>query len=189
MTMRRPLKGVVVFSLLITASAIFAADTIRLTTDDGAEIRAVATSAVREAKNRDEIIRRIRKETGVLLDVVSGKEDARLICLGVLHGKPKDARSLVIDIGGGSTEVASARGEEPKALWSIALGAVRLAELFDAGDKKNISAKQLAVMRGYAAEVIGETLPKGISGAPRNALGSSGTVRGVVNFAAAEGTA
>ena len=72
----------------------------------GAHVRAVATSAVREAQNQDEIIRRARDEAGLDLEVVSGKEEARLICLGVLHGRPPNSRSLVIDIGGGSTEVA-----------------------------------------------------------------------------------
>src|SRR5262249_12722214 len=68
---------------------------------DGAQVRAVATSAVREAKNREEIVRRARKEAGLKLEVVSGMEEARLICLGVLHGKPPGTRSLCIDIGGG----------------------------------------------------------------------------------------
>src|SRR5687768_11935871 len=75
-----------------------------------ARVRAVATSALREARNRDEIVRRIRSEAGLLLEVVSGKEEARLICMGVLFGKPASERSLVIDIGGGSTEVATAVG-------------------------------------------------------------------------------
>src|SRR5215510_5117224 len=60
----------------------------------GAHVRAVATSAVREAQNKEDIIRRAREEAGLDLEVVSGKEEARLICLGVLHGKPKTARSL-----------------------------------------------------------------------------------------------
>src|SRR2546421_441132 len=65
-----------------------------------ARVRAVATSAVREARNRDEIVRRARVEAGLNLEVVSGKEEARLICAGVLHGKPPFARSLLVDIGG-----------------------------------------------------------------------------------------
>ncbi len=76
-----------------------------------AQVRAVATSAVREAKNRDEIVRRARDEAGLRLEVISGVEEARLITLGVLWGKPPSARSLCVDIGGGSTEVASALGE------------------------------------------------------------------------------
>ena len=79
-----------------------------------ARVRAVATSAVREARNRDEIVRRVRAETGLSLEVVSGREEARLICLGVLAGRAARARSLVIDIGGGSTEIALGLGEKPE---------------------------------------------------------------------------
>ena len=79
----------------------------------------MATSAVREAKNRDEIVRRVREEAGLRLEVISGMEEARLITLGVLWGKPPSARSLCIDIGGGSTEVASALGDTPNAMWLI----------------------------------------------------------------------
>src|SRR5215470_15008863 len=87
-----------------------------------ARVRAVATSAVREAKNRDEIVRRAREEAGLRLEVISGIEEARLITLGVLWGKPPSSRSLCIDIGGGSTEVASALGDTPNAMWSVGLG-------------------------------------------------------------------
>ena len=117
-----------------------------------ARVRAVATSAVREAKNRDEIVRRARKEAGLLLDVISGKEEARLICLGVLRGTPPLARSLCVDIGGGSTEVAFAFGEVPKNLWSVPLGAVRLTEQFNTSG--SISPKQLRLLRQYAEEGI-----------------------------------
>src|SRR3954454_21727418 len=65
----------------------------------GARVRAVATSAVREARNRDEIVRRAKREAGLNLKVVSGKEEARLICAGLLHGKPPLSRSLLVDIG------------------------------------------------------------------------------------------
>ncbi len=151
-----------------------------------ARVRAVATSAIREAKNRDEIVRRARQEAGLTLEVVSGKEEARLICLGVLQGKPPFTRSLCIDIGGGSTEVAFAFGERPRDLWSIGLGAVRLTELFDASGK--LGEKKLRVMRDYAREIVKKALPARIPYAPRTALGSSGTINAVVSFAAAEGT-
>ena len=152
-----------------------------------ARVRAVATSAVREAKNGAEIVKRARVEAGVELEVISGKEEARLICLGVLAGKPKRAANLVIDIGGGSTEVIHANGERPVNLWSTALGAVRLTELFDAS--KHVTPKQLKLMRKYAAEIVGEAMPRGIKGAPRTALGSSGSIRAVVSFAADGGFA
>lgn len=152
-----------------------------------AQVRAVATSALREAKNREEIVRRARDEAGLKLEVISGLEEARLICFGVLHGKPPKSRSLCVDIGGGSTEVASALGDRPVALWSVALGAVRLTELFET--TRRTSTKQLKLLRGYAREAVGETLPSRIPYMPLTALGSSGTINAVVSFAAAEGTA
>ena len=152
-----------------------------------AQVRAVATSALREARNRDEIVRRAREEAGLRLEVISGMEEARLITLGVLWGKPQSARSLCIDIGGGSTEVASATGDSPNAMWSVGLGAVRLTELF--GTSRSMSNKQLKLMRGYVSEALTEGLPARIAGAPRSALGSSGTIGAVVGYAAAAGTA
>lgn len=152
----------------------------------GAKVRAIATSAVREAKNRDEIVRRVRREAGLNLEVVSGKEEARLITLGVLHGSPALKRSLLLDIGGGSTEVAFAIGEHAKELWSLDLGAVRLTEVFKVSGE--VPKKQLKLLRRYARDATAEGLPKRIRGKPSSALGSSGTIQAVVGFARAEGT-
>jgi exopolyphosphatase/guanosine-5'-triphosphate,3'-diphosphate pyrophosphatase len=151
----------------------------------GARVKAVATSAVREAKNREEIVRRARKEAQLSLEVISGREEARLICVGVLYGTPPLKRSLCVDIGGGSTEVAFAFGEHPKELWSVALGAVRLTEVFGVTGK--VSKKELKLMRKFAREAIEEALPKRIVHAPASALGSSGTIQAVVGFARQEG--
>ena len=152
-----------------------------------ARVRAVATSAVREAKNGQEIVRRARDEADIELEVVSGREEARLICLGVLHGKPPTSRSLIVDIGGGSTEVASAVGERPTSLWSVAIGAVRLADIFNAQSK--ITPNKLTLMRGFAEENFQKALPRRIPDMPKVALGSSGSINAVISFAAAEGTA
>lgn len=151
---------------------------------DGARVRAVATSAIREARNGRDVVRRIREQTGIDLEVVSGREEARLICLGVLHRRPPRTRSLVIDIGGGSTEVASARGEDPIDLWSIALGAVRLTEMF--GLAGRVAASRLALVRSYAEEALREAMPRRFPHPPV-ALGSSGTINAVVGFAASRG--
>ncbi|MBK9518300.1 MAG: Ppx/GppA family phosphatase [Anaeromyxobacter sp.] len=142
-----------------------------------ARVRAVATSAVREARNQAEIVRRVRLETGLSLEVVSGREEARLICLGVLEGRAARARSLVLDIGGGSTEVAFGVGEKPSALHSVAVGAVRLTEIF--GTSGKVSPERLAVMRSFVAEAFRDQLPGGL---PRAgvALGSSGTINAIV---------
>ena len=149
-----------------------------------AHVRAVATSALREARNSSDIVRRVREEAGLNLEVVSGKEEARLICLGVLHRKPPGTRSLLIDIGGGSTEIATAVGEKPDNLWSLALGSVRLTEVFDASG--TVTAKQLRLMRSFVYEALRKTLPEKLSNVPRIALGSSGTISAVVSFAASE---
>lgn len=151
-----------------------------------ARVRAVATSAVREARNRDEIVARAREEAGLDLEVVSGREEARLICLGVLQGRKRDERSLLVDIGGGSTEIASAVGEKPSSLWSVAIGAVRLTEIFKAQGK--IGAGKVDLMRRFAEEAFREALPTRVPRMPRTALGSSGTIQTVLRFAAAAGT-
>ena len=92
----------------------------------GAAMRAVATSAVREAANRAVFIDRARAE-GIEVEVISGFEEARLIHLGVLQAVPVfDRQVLVCDIGGGSTElVVGTRGEILTAR-SLKLGAIRL---------------------------------------------------------------
>ncbi|AFE09972.1 Ppx/GppA family phosphatase [Corallococcus coralloides DSM 2259] len=149
-----------------------------------AQVRAVATSALREARNQQDIVRRVHEEAGLELEVVSGKEEARLICLGVLHRKPANTRSLLVDIGGGSTEVAIATGEKPDELWSLSLGSVRLTEVFDTA--RAVTPKQLRLMRSFVEETLHKTLPEKLPALPRVALGSSGTIGAVVGFAAAD---
>lgn len=151
-----------------------------------AQVRAVATSALREARNREDVVRRVREEAGLTLEVVSGKEEARLICLGVLHGKQEGARSLLVDIGGGSTEVALATGEKPEDLWSLAMGSVRLTEVFDASG--HVTPKQVRLMRSLVGEVLRKTLPEPLRAVPKVALGSSGTINAVVSYASGDGS-
>ena len=97
----------------------------------GAEVRAVATSAVREAENRHVFLRRARVEAGVEVEVISGFEEARLIHLGVLQAVPVfDRRVLVVDIGGGSTEIVLGERDEALVARSLKLGAIRLTDRF-----------------------------------------------------------
>jgi exopolyphosphatase/guanosine-5'-triphosphate,3'-diphosphate pyrophosphatase len=86
-----------------------------------------ATSAVREAPNGREFLQRVNDELGMDVDLVSGPEEARLIYLGVLSGMPfGDRPHLLLDIGGGSTELILADGRDARALTSTRVGAVRL---------------------------------------------------------------
>jgi len=94
-------------------------------------VRAVATSAVRDAGNQQEFVERVSAALGTPVEIISGQEEARLIHLGVeaRWARPKE-RTLIIDVGGGSAElIVSQYGEIVDAI-SRPLGAVRLKELF-----------------------------------------------------------
>jgi len=96
-----------------------------------AKIRAVATSAVREAHNKNEFIQMVNQEVGIDIEVISGFEEARLIYLGALKALPIfNKKVLLIDIGGGSTEFLI--GEKGNPIYSVSLkiGAVRLSQKF-----------------------------------------------------------
>jgi exopolyphosphatase/guanosine-5'-triphosphate,3'-diphosphate pyrophosphatase len=96
-----------------------------------ASVFAVATSAVREAKNSSDFVDRVAIEAGIDIEVISGVEEARLIHLGVLQALPlSDKRSLLIDIGGGSTEVVIFDHTEELFVRSFKIGAVRLSNRF-----------------------------------------------------------
>ena len=102
---------------------------------DVAGVRAVATSAVRDARNQAEFIERAARAANTTVDVISGREEARLIHLGVLSRWPLPSRrALMIDVGGGSVEIIAS--ENGRMLDSISkpLGAVRLREMFLVND-------------------------------------------------------
>ena len=102
----------------------------RIAAVHGAPLRAVATSAVREARNADEFIAAAAR-AGVQVEVISGVEESRLIHLGVLQAVPVyDRRIVLVDIGGGSTEVLLGHRGETRAARSFKLGAVRLTDRF-----------------------------------------------------------
>ncbi len=98
---------------------------------------AIGTSALRNASNSSAFIHAVKKKTGIDITVISGEEEARLTLLGVAHALTGDERqkkinpltsSLVIDIGGGSTEIIATRLGETPVIVSLPLGAVYLTE-------------------------------------------------------------
>ncbi len=94
-------------------------------------IVASATSAVRDAENRGDFIERVKETCGIEIEVIRGETEARLGFLGAVSGDFDNSRtSLVIDIGGGSTEFSYGTGIEPSRVASIDIGAVRLTEVF-----------------------------------------------------------
>lgn len=92
---------------------------------------AVATSAVRDADNRDDFLSRVRQETGFDIEVITGEEEARRTLLGVRSGLPPGVTDiLALDIGGGSTEFILDRPGRPPMVRSIDIGVVRLGERY-----------------------------------------------------------
>lgn len=154
----------------------------RIAESHGAPMRAVATSAVREAENRKELLRRARKEAGVEIEVVSGVEEARLIHLGVLQAlELYDRRLLLCDIGGGSTELLIGERGEALASVSFKLGAVRLTNRFFPTDGLHPSAVDSC--RRHVQATL-SSFDRSVAQHPYEvAVGSSGTIEQVLRLA------
>jgi exopolyphosphatase/guanosine-5'-triphosphate,3'-diphosphate pyrophosphatase len=144
-----------------------------------AEVHAVATSAVREARNAEEFLTRARVEAGVEVDVISGVEEARLIHLGVLQAVPVyDERMVLIDIGGGSTEVLVGERGDTLTAGSVKLGAIRLTRRFFRGESLHPGAVDSCRrhIRSALAPLAREVERVGFE----TAVASSGTAEAVV---------
>ncbi len=117
-------------------------------------VAAAATSAVREASNREEFVAAVYQESGLSLQVIDGNEEARLTLLGVRHGlRLGSGRVLAMDIGGGSTEFVLARGETIEAMVSTGLGVVKLMEAHLKSDPP--SPDELAAIEQVVANRVG----------------------------------
>jgi exopolyphosphatase / guanosine-5'-triphosphate,3'-diphosphate pyrophosphatase len=148
----------------------------------GAPLRAIATSAVREATNADRFLARARTEAGVEVEVVTGLEEARLIHLGVLQALPVfDRRLLLCDIGGGSTELLLGHRGETIDARSFKLGAVRLTDRFFGTGK--VKGGELKACRAHVQSVIAPFHRIVGAGAFEVAIGSSGTAETVARLA------
>lgn len=133
-------------------------DAVQAAEDKGCEdVLPFATSAVREASNADQVLTRVREETGVDLAVLSGEEEARLTFLAARRWFGWSAgKLLVLDIGGGSLEIAYGLDEEPDAAVSLPLGAGRLTAAWlpgDPADPAEVKALRRHVRAGIARSV------------------------------------
>jgi exopolyphosphatase/guanosine-5'-triphosphate,3'-diphosphate pyrophosphatase len=116
-------------------------------------IIAVATSATREATNGEDFLVEIEATVGLRVDLISGQEEARRIYLGVLSGMDfQHQPRILIDIGGGSTELILADSQEPRFLSSTKVGAVRLTRDFIHTDP--ISPKEFTALRSYVRGML-----------------------------------
>ncbi|EHQ34177.1 Ppx/GppA phosphatase family protein [Methanoplanus limicola] len=149
------------------------------------EVIAVATSATREAKNRDELIRRMSECAGAELNVISGDEEARLIYLGISSGiEIGEKKYFFFDIGGGSTEVIVGDQSGYNYLRSLKLGAIRTTGRFGLDTDNGILSDRdfdnlCRSLRDKVHHVARETRQYNIS----EAYGSSGTIISVITAA------
>ncbi len=150
------------------------------------QVRAVATQTLREARNRDDFIARGRELLGFPIDVIAGREEARLIYQGVAHLLPQsDERRLVVDIGGRSTELILGRGFEASAMESYRVGSVAWSSRFFPDGAFTEEAFRTAEVAAKA--VLDEALVTYPRGSWDVAYGSSGTVGAVGDALSATG--
>jgi exopolyphosphatase / guanosine-5'-triphosphate,3'-diphosphate pyrophosphatase len=152
------------------------------------QVRAVATQTLREAKNRDEFLRRAQSVLGFAIEVVPGQEEARLIYQGVSRLLPEsEEKRLVVDIGGRSTEMILGQGYEPRRLESYRLGSVAWSTRYFPRGQFTAAAFKTAEVAAKA--VLDEALDTFPPSEWTIAYGSSGTVGAVADALAANGWA
>jgi len=149
------------------------------------EIIAVGTSAIREARNQEEFLKKLQDETGLSVKVISGLEEAHLICLGVSSGiNIGEEKAVFIDLGGGSTEICIGNQFECFYANSLPLGAIRLTTRFiGEGWNGPLNIEKYKQIRNYAANRIGIIKAKVQEFGVRLAWGSSGTVINLAEIA------
>ncbi len=153
------------------------------------QIIAVATSATREAPNGQQFLQRIESELDIFVNLISGQEEARRIYLGVLSGMDfGEQPHIIIDIGGGSTELVLADIHEPRFLSSTKVGAVRLASKFVTTDP--ISETEFNYLRAYVRGMLERPVDEIWKNLQLNELprlvGTSGTIETLATVHALE---
>jgi len=153
---------------------------------DKTQVRAVATQTLREARNRDEFLGRAQSILGFPIDVISGREEARLIYQGVAHMLPQsDQRRLVVDIGGRSTELILGQNLQSQTLESYRIGSVAWSmKYFPDGQ---FSTRAFEVAEIAAKAVLDEAATLYRPDTWDTAYGSSGTIGAVGEVLTAAG--
>ncbi|HEY9237967.1 MAG TPA: Ppx/GppA phosphatase family protein, partial [Burkholderiaceae bacterium] len=155
----------------------------RLQGFDPAQVRAVATQTLREARNRDAFLLGAQAALGFPIEVISGREEARLIYAGVARLQPSTLPRLVVDIGGRSTEMILGHGRKPLRAESFQVGSVSLSlRYFGEGRFTEGAFRRAQIAAGAELE---EALEPFAPAHWQEALGSSGTVGAVSQLLAA----
>jgi exopolyphosphatase/guanosine-5'-triphosphate,3'-diphosphate pyrophosphatase len=164
----------------------FVEESLRIAEDKGVEnFLAFATSAVRDAGNGDDVLDRIAAQTGTRIEVLSGENEARLTFLAARRWFGwSSGRLLVVDIGGGSLEIGAGQDEEPEAVMSLPLGAVRLTRDWFTADPP--SPEEVRALRKHVrAEIARRVGGLRRVGIADHAVGTSKTFRQLARIAGA----
>jgi exopolyphosphatase / guanosine-5'-triphosphate,3'-diphosphate pyrophosphatase len=146
-------------------------------------VRAAATSAVRDAENRDEFLRQVHERFGLEVELLSGEREAELIAKGVLSGELGAAdveRVAIVDVGGGSTEVIAAAGRTVDYRVSVDVGSVRLTEMFVHSDP--IHADDQRRLQDHLRGRLASLVDLRALGRCRTLVGSAGTMRAFAQY-------
>jgi exopolyphosphatase/guanosine-5'-triphosphate,3'-diphosphate pyrophosphatase len=149
-------------------------------------VRVVGTNTLRRAKRRGAFLDRARAALGHPIEIISGIEEARLIYLGVSHTMPSEpGRRLVVDIGGGSTEIIIGEGLQTRKLESLYMGCVSMSSrFFDGGEISEKRMKRARIAARLELEPVQATFRQiGWD----HAVGSSGTIRSISDVLRARG--
>lgn len=158
----------------------------RIKTIPASNIRAVGTNTLRQARNGVEFLSRANIALGHNIEIISGREEARLVYIGVANTVFNDVdKRLIVDIGGGSTELIIGKGFEADVTESLFMGCVNISQrFFNDGE---ITAKRCRKARIYALQEL-----ENIQGFYKNygwdkAIGTSGTIRAILDVAISQG--
>src|SRR5487761_630549 len=164
----------------------FVGEALQIAEDKGVEeLLAFATSAVRDAANADEVLAQIREESAAHIQVLSGQDEARLTFLAARRWFGRSSgKLLVLDIGGGSLEIAEGVDEEPDVAISLPLGASRLTRDWFTSDPP--SPEEVRQLRKYVRAEIGRQAGQVMrDGRPDRAVATSKTFRQLARTAGA----
>ena len=137
-------------------------------------VRVVATSAVREASNRDEFVYLAKERAGLDVEVISWEEEARLTVDGVFWKLPSSGKTLIFDIGGGSTEFIFSQDKQVLASAGTSLGVVRLTEQFIS--QHPINAGEYQNLKTHIREQLDRVHFRLGDPTPEKLIGTAGTV-------------
>lgn len=150
------------------------------------KVIAFATSTLREAADADRFVHLIKKKTGFELRVISGEEEARLIARGILRNEPKiksRGRFVIVDIGGGSTEVILCDNKRVVQSVSLNLGTARLQQIFLKSSPPRGKRDPIQLLRDHIREVAEPVLLNAKKWPDtKNLIGSSGSIRALVRI-------